>query len=376
MKKRIFIIAGEASGDMHGANLVKALRRQSEELEIFGFGGSGMRRAGMDVILDSADLAVMGITEVLSKISTIRSGFRTAERLLRQRRPDLLILIDFPDFNLRIAAKAKKAGIPVLYYISPQIWAWRRGRVRIIGRLVDHMAVILPFEERFYRDHRVPVTFVGHPLMDDWDGSLPGTAGRSNGIKSIGLLPGSRLGEIQRHLPVLLEAAVSIQRRRPEMQFTVSRSPEIDPGIYQAMSRPYTDRLGLELDGNGARRLLGRVDLVVAASGTVVLEAALADTPAIVIYRVSPLSYLIGRLLIRVPFISLVNLIAGRLVVPELIQQESSAESIAEKVFRLIDHPSEVDRIRGGLEVVRRRLGKPGASDRVAGIALKMVAAH
>lgn len=213
MTTRIMMIAGEASGDMHGAKLVSAIRRIAPQADLFGFGGAAMRKAGMTVVVDSSILSVVGITEVAANLSVIRKGFRTAEALLRRKRPRLLILIDFPDFNLRVAAAAKKLGVPVLYYISPQIWAWRRGRVRTIGRLVDHMAVILPFEMDFYQGHGLPVSFVGHPLLDDPDlqVAVSGNASRCNETV-VGLLPGSRISEIRRHLPVMLAAAQEMVR--------------------------------------------------------------------------------------------------------------------------------------------------------------------
>lgn len=367
------MIAGEASGDLHGANLVKAILKRSAGLEIFGFGGAAMRRAGMRVVLDSAELAVVGITEVLSKLSVIRKGFRMAERMLHKNRPDLLILIDFPDFNLRVAAKAKKLGIPILYYISPQIWAWRRGRVKKIGKIVDHMAVILPFEEQFYRNHGVPVTFVGHPLLDEWHGNLPGVERLSHDEFTIGLLPGSRVGEIQRHLPVMLEAASTSSKAFPGLRFVISRAPEVDADLVENMCRPYTDRIKFKIDGQGARHVFNRVDLLVAASGTVTLEAAMAGTPMVVMYRVSPLSFFLGSFLIRVPHIALANLIAGDRVVPELVQHQASPEIISQHMNRLIADPGQLQAMRQRLLQTADKLGSPGASRRVADIALGMV---
>lgn len=373
MSKRFCIIAGESSGDLHGANLVTALRERTTAPDIFGFGGAGMRRAGMDVVIDSRELAVVGITEVLGKLPVIRRGFRTIDRLLRKRRPDLLILIDFPDFNLRVAAKAKKMGIPVLYYISPQIWAWRRGRVKTIARIVDHMAVILPFEAAFYRDHGVPVSFVGHPLLDEWTESAEPPDRKAGSTLTIGLLPGSRLGEIRRLLPGMMEAANLVARKAEGIRFVISQAPEVDPELVNGICRPYLDKMDVEIDGNGARYVFGRVDLIVAASGTVTLEAAMSGTPLVVVYKVSPVSFILGRMLIRVPHIALANLIAGSRVAPELIQHQATPTAIANEVLRLIDAPERLQRMRERLLETAGKLGQPGASVRVAEIALDLV---
>jgi lipid-A-disaccharide synthase len=219
----IFLIAGEASGDLHGAHLVKALKARCDTLVFSGIGGQAMQEAGVDIVVDAATLSVVGITEVLSRLPDILSGMAVAKSFLRTRHPDLLILIDFPDFNLKMAAFAKKLKIPILYYISPQIWAWRSGRVTKIGRLVDHIAVILPFEASFYRKHHIPVTFVGHPLLDDFREPLPALA-LGNTPPVIGLLPGSRASEISRHLPVMLQAA-GILSEQLDIQFVLSVAP-------------------------------------------------------------------------------------------------------------------------------------------------------
>jgi lipid-A-disaccharide synthase len=376
MPTRIMMIAGEASGDMHGANLVSAIRRLDPLADVFGFGGASMRKAGMTVVVDASTLAVVGITEVVANLSAIRRGFRTAEALLRRKRPDLLILIDFPDFNLRVAATAKKLGVPVLYYISPQVWAWRRGRVKTIGRRVDHMAVILPFEVDFYRRYGLPVSFVGHPLLDDPD--LPVVASkktpRPDGMV-VGLLPGSRVSEIRRHLPIMLEAALELARRPggETVRFVVSRAPEVDPSFFSILCRRCHPGLRLETEGRGARPLFSRADVLLAASGTVTLEAAMAGVPMVVMYRVSPVSYLLGKLLIRVPSIALVNLIAGRDIVPELIQHQATPGRIAGCLMDLLNNPFRIGAMKESLLTVRRRLGEPGAADRVARIAMDMI---
>jgi lipid-A-disaccharide synthase len=365
------IVAGEASGDMHGAKLAEALLAGPAPPALIGVGGERMRAAGVQVAVDAHRLAVVGITEVLAKLPRILDGMRTAKRLITDRRPDLLILIDFPDFNLHLAAFAKKHAVPVLYYISPQIWAWRQGRVRRIRRIVDHMAVILPFEEAFYRRHGVPVTFVGHPLMDRY-GPPPESAPRAAGDRTtIGLLPGSRDSEIEKLLPLMLAAAVLVGRQRPA-RFLLSQAASVTPALIDRLKASSEADVVLHRGPTG--ELLQQADLVVTKSGTSTLEAALHATPMVIVYKVSPLSYHLGKALIRVPHIGLVNLIAGRRVATELIQHEASPEAVAEAVLSLLDDPERMAGMRAALRDVARRLGAPGASRQVAAIARDLLA--
>ena len=369
----IMVVVGEASGDLHGAKLVEALKAADSRLALFGIGGDHMRAAGAKVVVDSRQLAVVGITEIASKFPGILKGWRTACGLLADHRPDLLILIDFPDFNLRLARYAKRLQIKVLYYISPQIWAWRRERVKQIRRRVDHMAVILPFEADFYRRHRVPVSFVGHPLMDQKRVEPPTeTKNTPEKPPTIGLLPGSRDSEVQRLLSPLLGAAMRLQKQLGA-HFLLSRANSVDPQGMDRILSPHRERLDLELISGDPGKVFRSADLVIAASGTVTLEAALYGTPLIVIYRVSPLSYLLGKALIRVPHIGLVNLIAGRRIVPELIQQAVAPERIADEARLLLAQPGRYAKMRSDLAEVRQRLGSSGASTRVAQIALRLL---
>lgn len=366
------IVAGEASGDMHGAKLAESLYAQNQRVELFGIGGDRMASAGVRIEVDAHRLAVVGITEVLVKMPQILDGMRTAKRLIAEEAPDLLILIDFPDFNLHLAAFAKKRAVPVLYYISPQIWAWRQGRVRKIRRLVDHMAVILPFEEAFYRRHRVPVTFVGHPLMDQYQG-VPLQPPPANRVQAttIGLLPGSRDSEVRKLLPPMLAAARLIGQRQ-KVRILLSQAPSVDPNL---VGRLIGDPdIAVTLFRGDTARLLQEAALVIVASGTSTLEAAVHQTPMIIIYKVSPLSYQLGKALIRVPHIGLVNLIAGKRIAPELIQQAASPAGIAAHALALLNNPHLMDGMKGALAEVTRRLGNPGASDKVARIAWELVA--
>ena len=369
----IMIVAGEASGDLHGAKLAAALTAVDSRLTLFGIGGDHMRAAGVRVTVDARQLAVVGLTEVFSKLPGILHGWRVACRMLAEGRPDLLILIDFPDFNLRLARRAKQLQTKVLYYISPQIWAWRRRRVRQIRRRVDHMAVILPFEAEFYRRHGVNVSFVGHPLMDHDPPS--GQAPRRSTPDMppvLGLLPGSRDSEISRLLPAMLDAALRLQQRL-KVRVMLSCADSVDTHRVARLVAPYRDRLHMDTIGGGPQHIFQSADVVIAASGTVTLEAALWGVPMLIVYRVSPLSYLLGKALIRVPHIGLVNLIAGRRVVPELIQQTATPTRIAAEAESLLMQPARRDQMRAGLAEVKQRLGAAGASTRVARIATQML---
>lgn len=371
-QKKVMIVAGETSGDIHGAQLVRVMQRQRPETVFIGMGGAAMAAAGVRILVDAASLSVVGITEVLGRAGAILKGFRIIKQALRRSRPDLLILIDFPDFNLRVARTAKLLGIRVLYYISPQIWAWRTGRVRTIKKRVDHMAVIFPFESRFFRANAVPVTYVGHPLLDhDWpEVKIP----NNNPFPVIGFLPGSRKQEIERHFPIMLESMSLINRCFEQAHYLVApadkRQHRLTEAMMQAQSVPPDV---CEIVDGGARAVFPRCHLVLAASGTVTLEAAIAGVPMIVIYKVSPLSYLLGRIMIRVSHISLVNLIAGREVVPELIQKEVVPENIAHEVVAMLNGEGRLDTVRRELAVVRKRLGTGGAAERVAELALEMI---
>jgi lipid-A-disaccharide synthase len=366
------IVAGEASGDLHGARLVEAMRGRSAELFFLGIGGPAMRQAGVRIVMDAAELSVVGITEVFSRLPRIWEGVKRARGVLRGLKPDLLVLIDFPDFNLHLAAVAKKLGIPVLYYVSPQVWAWRSGRVRKIARRVDHMAVILPFEAPFYSDHGVPVTFVGHPLLD---APLPdSTAGGASpeAAHTIGLLPGSRRGEVARLLPVMRAAADRLRCAQPHLRFLVSLAPSVDPQwIAEALGAVSGD--AFEIVSGGATAVFRRACLVVAASGTVTLEACIHGVPMVIIYRVSTLSYWLGRALVRVPAIGLVNLVAGRRIVPELLQDEANPQRIAQEVSGLLADRDALAGLRGDLLALRGELGGPGAAGRVAEIAFRLM---
>jgi len=369
------IIAGEASGDLHGARLAEALQQKVPDLFLFGIGGKALQAAGVRILVDAANLAVVGITEVIFKLASLRHGLRMAKQALHQLKPDLLVLIDFPDFNLHVAAAAKKEKIPILYYISPQIWAWRTGRVKKIGSLVDHVAVILPFEEKFYRRHQIPVTFVGHPLLDAaLPPREPTASAKRYGDMTIGLLPGSRDREVESLLPVMLSAAEVLARRGRRVRFVISQTRTVPVAMYQEIIAGFSHRVAPDLHSGPVSEIFATCDLVVAASGTVTLEAAIAAVPMVIVYKVSALSYLLARLLVKVNHIGLVNLISDEPVVTELVQDDATARNIADEVNRLISDPAGLERMRSKLYGIREKLGGSGASSRVAEIALELIA--
>lgn len=378
----VMLVAGEASGDLHGANLVRAMRQLAPDLRFCGMGGRELRLAGVEVLYDAAGLAVVGVTEVLSHLGDILRARRTLIERMRRQPPALLILIDYPDFNLWLARTAKKLGIPILYYISPQLWAWRSGRVRTIRRLVDRVAVILPFEQEFYARHGLTVDFVGHPLVDTVRPSLdrqqfmaaqaidPG-----NGL--VGLLPGSRRKEITALLPDFLAGAELLAREsaRP-LTFLIPLASTIDRGLLDQYGlTQWQGRLDIRVISDDRYSMMAACDAVIAASGTVMLELALLDVPAVAAYRTSRNTYRLGRLLIRhITHFTLVNLIGGRTIIPELLQDEITPERIAHELRRLLDDREARQEVLAGLAEVRQRLGGPGASKRAAAIALTILA--
>ena len=367
--KSVMIVAGETSGDIHGARLVNAMNI-NKDIIFFGIGGDELKNAGVKVIIDAKTLSVVGITEVFSKTRGILKGMKTAKMLLKDFRPDLLILIDFPEFNLHLAKTAKKINTPILYYVSPQIWAWRSKRVKKIKKLVDHMAVILPFEARFYQKHNVNVTFVGNPLLDH--PIFPKFQPQSNEL-IIGLLPGSREGEVTRLLPVMAEAAdiISGHFTNENLKFLLPVAPSISKDQIQNIlnSISYKNNPNIVLIKKNSKLVLQQSKMVIVASGTATLETALAEKPMVIIYKISPTSYFIGKLLINVENIGLANLVAGRRLVPELIQNEVTPDNIALETIKILENKKLYYKIIKGLKHIRNILGAPGASQRTAKIA-------
>ena len=375
------IVAGEASGDLHGANLARAMLAADPHLRLCGMGGRELEKTGMEMLYDAASLAVVGVTEVLSHLGDILRARRVLIERMRTQRPDLLVLIDYPDFNLLLAAKAKKMGIPIMYYISPQIWAWRRGRVHTIRRLVDRMVCILPFEKDFYARYDCPVDYVGHPLVDTVHPGMDRHefAARYRidpGKKLIGLLPGSRRKEIASLLPTFLAGAQLLAQDAPEQYTfllpqasTIERATLTENGLDQ-----YADRLDIRVITEDRYAMMAACDAVVAASGTVILELALLGTPTVAAYRISRHTYFLGRMLIRqLEFFTLVNLIGGRRIIPELLQDAVTPERIADELTLLLEDQAQRRALQADLSEIRQRLGEPGASARAAAIAMELL---
>jgi lipid-A-disaccharide synthase len=366
---RILIVAGEASGDLHGASLAHALRRLHPGLSLEGMGGQKMRAAGVTLLADAGETAVVGLTELWEKRRVLRDALRLLRNHLRVVRPALLICIDFPDFNLLLARTADRLGIPVCYFISPQVWAWRRGRIRTIRRLVRKMLVLFPFEEPLYRAAGVDVSFVGHPLLDILAEVPSRQACRSAlGLEGagqvLGLLPGSRRAEIRRHLPLLLQTAVRLRADFPGIKVLLGLVAGADRGAVEAEVKAVS--VPVQIVEGRAHEVMRAADLLLAVSGTVTLEAAILGTPLVIIYRMGTLSWLLARLLVRVRFIGLPNLVAGQGIVPELIQHAATPERLAAAALEILASPERHTRMRASLEDVRARLGKPGAAERAA----------
>ncbi len=368
--REVLFVAGEASGDVHAAGVAAELRARAPELKLAGVGGERMRAAGVELIEHSDSLAVMGFAEVVRHLPKHLALLSALTRRVRNGNIALLIVIDYPDFNMKLAAAAHAAGVPVLYFITPQVWAWRMKRLRSLARTVTRAAVILGFEEKLLRDHGIDAMFVGHPLLDR-AGDLPSReeARRSLGIPSdvpvLALFPGSREQEILRHLDDFVATAREVARLVPGLQPIVS----VAPGITIPVERcPYPQVSG------GAFTVLRAADAGLCKSGTTTLEAAVCATPFVITYRTSALSYAIGRWLVKVPYIGLVNWVAGRKLVPEFVQDAFQPAVVAAALVPLFDTRSrERSEMLTGLLEVRARLGTPGASRRVAEMALEMV---
>ncbi len=372
-QKCVMIIAGETSGDAHGAHLVRAMKKKDPSLFFCGIGGDALRAAGVNTLVDAKELSVVGITEVFAKLPKVLDAVSIIKKNLRRLSPELIILIDFPDFNLHIASIAKKQGVPVLYYVSPQIWAWRSGRISKIKRLVDHMAVILPFEKDYYTRHNIPATFVGNPLLDSYSPIEKESDKVANPTPVIGMLPGSRVSEIKRNLPYMLASASILQQRFKNMKFLLSVAPSISKEWVESFANPYKKTCRIEIVSGDILEIFAKSTMVIAVSGTVTLETAMHGIPLVIIYRISPVSYMLGRALVNVDHIGLVNIVANERVVPELIQEAATPGNIARTVGDMLNSPLELKRIKEKLSFVKSMMGEPGASEKTADIGLSLL---
>ncbi|HXG19177.1 MAG TPA: lipid-A-disaccharide synthase [Methylomirabilota bacterium] len=371
---RILLVAGEASGDAHGADLVTAMRQQQPDINVFGVGGQYLREAGMHTLVDTATIAGMGLFEARDKLRALISAYRRLTTILRTNPPDLLILIDFPEFNLRLAKIAKQVGVKVFYYISPQVWAWRKRRVYTIAQRVDRLAAIFPFESDFYAKHGCRVDFVGHPLVDRVRPSRSREETRQHyGLdlqrQLIALLPGSRAQEVRYLLPSMLEAA---RQLGDAYQCVLAVASTLDLEHVKGQVGQYP----IYIIQGDTYNLVHAADIAIVASGTATLETALLERPMVIVYRMAPVTYALARLIVRVPFIGMPNLIAERRVVPELVQYDVTPERIARETRQLLDDPQAYRLTQEGLREVRQRLGAGGAAARAARLALDMLAKH
>jgi lipid-A-disaccharide synthase len=417
---QILVVAGEASGEGYAARLVAAIKERRPGAQFFGVGGEDMAAQGVRILCPASELAVVGLSEVAGRLPAVLKALKDIARALKRERPSLAILVDFPDFNFWVARLAKLYRVPVMYYISPQVWAWRTYRVRTIARLVDRMAVIFPFEADFYRDRGVPVTYVGHPLAE----TLPPLPGRRELLAgwgldpqrlTVALLPGSRAGEIKRHLPTMLAGMALVQQAVPHCQFVLPLASTAPRELVEEMVAGYLGGgpgtltknpcpppkpptqpgkgLGKGERGRGEGLLaprplpltiipgqsyaaLAAAHLAVVASGTATVEAALAGTPTVIVYRLSPLTFMVGKWLIRVPHVGMANLLAEARLFPELIQDDFTAARLAQEALKLMRDPERLTDLGRGLARVVSRLGGPGASDRAAQVALELMAAR
>jgi lipid-A-disaccharide synthase len=369
--RKVLLVAGEVSGDLQGSYLVEAIHRIDPDIQFFGVGGEGLKRAGMRLLEHSQSLSVVGITEVFVKLRSILKALRTLKRSLEREKPDLVILIDFPDFNLRLARIAHRKGIPILYYISPQVWAWRPGRVKLIARLVKKMVVFFPFEVPLYEAAGVDVEWVGHPLLDIVKPTLSKEKafqqfGLDPGRRTVGLLPGSRVHEIERLLPSLLASAERLEKEIPDLQFVIPLAPGISRATLLSQMTPISAPVkvveGFTYD------VMNLCEILITASGTATLEGAILGKPMIIIYKVSFPSYWIGRALVRVNHIGLANLVAEKEIALELIQKDVNPQRIVEEAFRILKDPLVSRKITESMDEVRHRLGEPGAAERAARI--------
>lgn len=376
MAKRIMVVTGEASGDLYGSLLAAEIRGLSPGIEISGVGGERMREAGVDTFLDSSDLSVVGFWEAIMRLGRLRKALDLVKRHIDRQRPDLLVLIDYPGMNLRLASSARDKGVKVMYYVSPQVWAWGRNRIRLIKKNVDKMAVILPFEVDIYEKAGIDVTYVGHPLIDIVRMSLDRDAFfASQGIRGdrrlVALLPGSRTQEIRQHIRPLIRTAALVRERLPSVEFIVASLPAVR-GLVETEIENAGEAISVTTEHR--YEAVGYSDLAIACSGTATLEAALLGTPMMVIYRLATFSWILGRVIVKVPYISLANLVAGEEVVPEFLQGEVNPRVLADEAVNMLTDDARRRHIRRQLERVKQSLGPGGATARTAQLALSLVA--
>ncbi len=366
--KKIFMVAGEASGDIHGANLIKELKILTGDVGVVGFGGQRMKAAGMDLLYNLADHAVIGFFEVIKNLALIKSLLKTTERYLRTEKPDLVVLIDYPGFNFKVGKLAQSLKIPVIYYIAPQLWAWWPGRIKEIKEFASKVLVVFQFEEEIYRKESIPVCWVGHPLLEHIPADQPEDIYQQLKLdrnkKLIGLLPGSRRQEVERLLPVMLAAAGKVLTSRHDLEFILLRSSTIDRAWLGKIIK--ASGLSTKVVDDELYQVRRQLTLAYVASGTATLEMAYLGIPMLIMYKVNALSYQLAKRLVKIPYIGLANIISGQKVVPEFIQDAVDADSIAAQTGKYLSNTAELKAIKDKLLQIKDKLGSPGASGRAA----------
>ncbi|MBF0573537.1 MAG: lipid-A-disaccharide synthase [Desulfamplus sp.] len=392
-EKHIIIIAGEPSGDLHGASLISELKKTNPYLVITGIGGELMQQAGMELFFHIKELSAMGVTEVLKQFKQIKQAFDLFRKKITLEKPDLLILIDYPGFNLKAAEYAKKNKIKVLYYITPKVWAWNSSRLKKIKKYVDHAAIIFPFEQTIFKKEKIPATYVGNPLLDFYrevkrEKELSKSLNNSNLLTqlTIGLLPGSRESEIANLLQIMLQSAIIINNRAKSVinnlnniRFIVSAASSVNINKFNKILEPYNqanintqDDNIFEVIRGGPTEIFRCSDLLIAASGTVTLEAAICGLPMVIIYKTSPITYFLAKKIVKIPYIGLPNIVANYPIVPELLQNDATPEKIAKHVLSMLNS-EKLASINKRLLMMKRYLGNAGASKRTAKLAIKML---
>jgi lipid-A-disaccharide synthase len=372
----VLLSCGEASGDLYAGALVRELRTAHDGCRVLGLGGPRMAAAGAELVEDYRGLSVTGLVEAIRVLPRSYAIYRRLIRTAREIRPDVFVAIDFPDFNFRLGQALHRQGIPVVYYISPQLWAWRPGRLHTMRRFVDRVAVIFPFEVPIYERVGLPVEFVGHPLVElvhdvEPRASLLGSVGLRPEAPTIALLPGSRRNELHQILPVVAEAARLVAGETAGAQFLVARAPHLDSSLFAPIDAARTAGLRVAVVEGKADAVIAAADAVITASGTATVQTALHEKPMVIVYRLSPLTYRLGIRFVKVDTYGMVNLVAGRKVVPELIQDRCTPRAVAEETLRYLRDPAYAERTREALRDVKRRLGGAGASRRAAELVLR-----
>ena len=373
---KVLFSAGESSGDHHAANMFLELKKHQPNIIGFGMGGAKMAQAGIDIRYDSGAIGVIGVIEVLKHYGEIRRALKLMQQLASAERPDLLVCVDYKEFNLKLARYAKKCGIKVLFYVGPQVWAWRPGRVNTYGNATDMMAVIFPFEPPYYEAEQVPVRYVGHPSVDKVHPQLSKsedlTLFNLDATQAIvGLLPGSRANEISRLLPVMLKAAEQLKSQFPDVQFLLPQADSISDALLQSYLNQ--SELAITVVKHQPYDVIQCCDVVMTTSGTATLEIALLGIPMVITYKLSPFTYYLGRLLVNIPFIGLPNIVVGKAIIKELIQHAASPENLVKELSLILTDITYAEQIRHNLEQVKQQLGAGGGSKNMADLALEML---